>query len=66
MAAGVGALESVVQRIKNKLPTKNTKVSVVYTDQDGSLILDEETEYNSGVLAVPLPMTEEEWERTNL
>lgn len=62
MAAGVNALESIVQRIKNKLPSRVKRVSVVYTDQDGNLILDDETEYNSGVLAVPLPMNEEEWE----
>ena len=62
MAAGVGALESAVQRVKNKLPRRNNRVSVVYTDLDGNLILGPDKEYNSGVLAVPLPMTEKEWE----
>lgn len=62
MAAGVGALESVVQRLKNKIPHKNTKISVVYTDKDGNMILDPDKEYNRGVLAVPCPVSESEWE----
>ena len=62
MAAGVGALESIVQRLKNKLPSRIKRVSVVFTDQDGNLILDDETEYSKGILAIPEPFpTCEDW-----
>lgn len=62
MATGVNALESVVGRLKRKLPRKNNKISVVYMNKNGSINFDEDKEYNAGVLAVPLPVTEEEWE----
>lgn len=37
--------------------------SIVYMDQDGEPIWEEGVEYNkTGVLAVPLPMSMDEWE----
>jgi len=37
--------------------------SVIFMDSDGELIIEEGVEYNkTGVLAVPMPMSMDEWE----
>jgi hypothetical protein len=36
--------------------------SIVYMDIDGNVLWDEKVNYNNGVLAVPPPMSLEEWQ----
>ena len=39
------------------------KQSIVYIDTEGNILWEEDVNYNSGVLAVPLPCkSDEEWE----
>ena len=49
-----------------RLANKPNKRGVAYVDENGDLILEDGVEYNDGVLAVPLPMTLEEWEQRNI
>ena len=41
---------------------KGRRHSIVYMDADRNLLWNEKVNYNSGVLAVPLRMTLEQWE----
>ena len=61
MAAGIQALQSSLGRIAKKLRLKENKISVVVQNSDGTVDFPENC--NSGVLLVPPPMTEEEWEQ---
>ncbi len=63
MAAGIGALQSGLNRMKKKLPNRDKKISVVYMNKDGTVDFPENC--NPGVLLVPARMTEEEWELEN-
>ncbi len=36
--------------------------SIVYMDENGNILWDENVNYNSGLLAVPLPVSLEQWE----
>lgn len=49
-----------------RLANKQNKRGVAYVDDNGELILEPGIVYNDGVLAVPLPMTIEEWEQKNI
>lgn len=63
MAAGVGALQSALGRVKKKLPNPNKKISVVYMNKNGSVDWPPEDQINrNGVLLVPEQLTELEWE----
>ena len=48
--------------IMNRIP----KRSFVDIDLDGNLLWEEGVEYTQIVLAVPLPMTMDEWEENNI
>ena len=62
MAAGVGALQSLVGRLNKKVPEKK-KISVLFTHQDGSIDWYPPGQINPrGVLIVPEPLSEVEWE----
>ena len=63
MAAGIGALTSAIGHLRKKLPVKNRKISVVYKKGDGTIDWPTDDKINnSGVLVVPEPMTDIEWE----
>ncbi len=36
--------------------------SIVYMDENGNILWDENVNYNKGLLAVPLPVSLEQWE----
>ena len=63
MSSGIGALQSSLERIAKKIPEKNKKVSVVFKKKDGTIDFPENC--NEGILVVPAPMSEEEWELQN-
>ncbi len=55
MTSGLGALQSIVGRLKKKVPGKKN-VSIMYTHQDGSIDWYPPDQINpSGVLIVPEP-----------
>jgi hypothetical protein len=67
--AGYAALGSRITKCQKRMSVLFApKVeSIVYMDHDGELLWDENVEYNrSGVLAVPLPQSLDEWERKSL
>ena len=41
---------------------KGRRHSIVYMDDERNILWDKNVLYNSGVLAVPSPMTQEQWE----
>lgn len=62
--AGLSALQSKLSKLnKTSQPLRKKKVSVVYIKEDGSIDFPENC--NKGVLCVPRPMTEEQWELQN-
>jgi hypothetical protein len=63
MTAGIGALQSAIGRVKKRLPNKDIKISVVYEKRDGTIDWPPEERINkNGVLVVPEPLSEIEWE----
>jgi hypothetical protein len=63
--SGLTGLISRIKKCQNLFQIQNTipRRSVVFMDQDGEIIIEEGVEYNeSGVLAVPLPVSLDEWE----
>ncbi len=67
--SGLTALISRIKKCQNLFQIQNTvpKRSVVFMDRDGGELLWEEgVDYNeSGILAVPLPMSIDDWEMFN-
>ncbi|BCO08588.1 hypothetical protein GF1_09640 [Desulfolithobacter dissulfuricans] len=63
MSTGVNALQSVLDRVKKKAPLQERKISVVYRNEDGTVDYPENC--NEGVIIVPRPMTEAQWELQN-
>ena len=63
MSAGIGALQSALGRIAKKAPFKDGKISVVFMNEDGSVNYPENC--SKGILLVPRPMTEAQWELQN-
>ena len=62
MASGIGAMQSMVSRLSKKVP-KQSKISVVYQKTDGTILWPSEEKINHrGVLILPEPMSEIEWE----
>lgn len=64
--AGYAAIGSRITKCQKRMSVLFApKVeSIVYMDQEGNLLWDENVEYNSsGVLAVPLQLSLDEWER---
>ncbi|MFC1844829.1 hypothetical protein ACFLZ5_08575 [Thermodesulfobacteriota bacterium] len=59
--SGISAIASKLRSLVKKTKIEPRKVSVVYFDQDGNI--DWPDNCNDYVLAVPKPMTEEEWEK---
>jgi hypothetical protein len=58
--AGLTAIASKLRNLVKKTKIEPKKVSVVYFDLDGNI--DWPDNCNEGVLAVPKPMSHEEWE----
>ena len=67
--AGIVGLTSRIKRCEKALfiLQRKPKSSFVYMDKDGNYLWDDDVEYNDeGVLALPLPMTLDEWEFRNI
>ena len=58
--SGLSAIASKLRNLGKKTKPEIRKVSVVYFDRDGNIEWPDNC--NKGVLAVPKPMTIEEWE----
>lgn len=59
--------KNILEKIERQVSPKNkTIVNVVYMDDSGEIIIPDGVAPNpSGVLAVPAPMSESEWEAEN-
>lgn len=44
---------------------KDRRNNIVYMDDEGNVLWEEGVNYNVGVLAVPLPLTAEQWQQKN-
>ena len=61
---GVSQLKSKIKKLsRSSLDVlEGSKRSIVYIDTDDNILWDDNVVYNDGVLAVPLPMSIDEWE----
>lgn len=67
--AGYSGLAGRLKKCQSKLSHLIRKPirSVVFTDKNGDLIIEDGVEYNErGVLAIPQPMDFNEWEQFNM
>ena len=68
----MAGLTGLLNRVKKcqkifKILNKPKVESIVYMDSNGEILWHEDVEYNpSGDSAVPLPLTLEEWEASNM
>lgn len=66
--SGFSALLSRVKKCQKicSIMNRTPKKSFVVMDSDGNLLWEEGVEYTQIVLALPLPMTIDEWEDNNI
>lgn len=63
MASGIGSMQSTLNRLKRKVPNQNKMISIVYMDWEGNIDWPPEELINPrGVLVIPKPLTDDEWE----
>ena len=65
--AGLSGLFGRVKKCQKtfSLLNRTPKRSIVYMDVGGNYLWEDGVEYNESVLAIPEPMTVEEWEQNN-
>ena len=66
--AGLSGLMSRVKKCQKtfSLLNRTPKKSIVYMDLEGNYMWEDGVDYNESVLAIPKPMTIDEWERKNI
>ena len=65
--AGLSGLISRAKKCEKvfSLLNRTPKQSIVYMDIEGNLLIEDGVDYNDAVLAIPEPMTVDEWEQSN-
>ena len=65
---GISGFKNKIKRLSkaNLAPLVGSPVSIVFMDEDGEILWEEGVNYNTGVLAVPLPCSIDEWEERNI